>query len=259
MSDKITGKCKYCGKEYTRPYIMRHLASCKKRAAALEKEQNDTPCGYYELFIYGKYENAYWMVIEIKEDDTLRDLDQFLRDIWLECCGHLSSFFINGVLYDSMLGDDMFFYGSEPNRSMKDYQLKEVLKTEMKILYQYDFGSTTELVIEVRNYRKGFKQKEDITILSRNNPPVYMCSNCGKKPAVFVCPSCIYEGEGLLCKKCAKKYECDEDILLPVCNSPRMGVCGYEGSTYYPDQFVSDCEENVQKDNKQIKTSKKKL
>ena len=87
----------------------------------------------------------------------------------------------------------------------------------------------------------------------------FICVVIVKKTTVLVCTLCICKREGLLCKKCAKKYECDEDILLPVCNSPRMGVCGYEGSTYYPDQFVSDCEENVQKDNKQIKTSKKKL
>ena len=28
--------------------------------------------------------------------------------------------------------------------------------------------------------------------------------------------------------------------MLPVCNSPRMGVCGYEGSVRYDDQFAAD-------------------
>ena len=30
------------------------------------------------------------------------------------------------------------------------------------------------------------------------------------------------------------------EYFLPVCNSPRMGVCGYEGSKIYPDQFEPD-------------------
>ena len=41
--------------------------------------------------------------------------------------------------------------------------------------------------------------------------------------------------------------ELDEEIeveesgyLLPVTNSPRMGVCGYEGSDFYPNQFEPD-------------------
>jgi len=31
---------------------------------------------------------------------TLTDLDGFLRDIWLECCGHLSAFDIGTVRYE---------------------------------------------------------------------------------------------------------------------------------------------------------------
>lgn len=37
--------------------------------------------------------------------------------------------------------------------------------------------------------------------------------------------------------------ECYEpEFLLPICNSPGMGVCGYEGSDIYPDQFEADKE-----------------
>ena len=50
------------------------------------------------------------------------------------------------------------------------------------------------------------------------------------------------EGGGLLCEDCAKTHEGGEDMLLDVCNSPRMGVCGYTGSDIYPDQFMSDVE-----------------
>ena len=34
--------------------------------------------------------------------------------------------------------------------------------------------------------------------------------------------------------------EAEEVWLLPVTNSPRMGVCGYEGSSVYPEQFEPD-------------------
>lgn len=40
----------------------------------------------------------------------------------------------------------------------------------------------------------------------------------------------IWDGEGWLCESCAKNHECDEDMFLPVLNSPRTGVCGYTGS-----------------------------
>ena len=48
------------------------------------------------------------------------------------------------------------------------------------------------------------------------------------------------EGGRWLCEDCAKTHECGEEMLLPVCNSPRLGVCGYCGSNIYPDRFVPD-------------------
>ena len=42
--------------------------------------------------------------------DTLADLDDFLRAIWLECCGHLSEFTIGGTSYSSE-PEDYFYFG----------------------------------------------------------------------------------------------------------------------------------------------------
>ena len=36
------------------------------------------------------------------------------------------------------------------------------------------------------------------------------------------------------------KYAYADICFLPITNSPRMGVCGYEGSDIYPKQFESD-------------------
>ena len=47
--------------------------------------------------------------------------------------------------------------------------------------------------------------------------------------------------------ECEKEYEKEDygddfapEWLMPICNSPRMGVCGYEGSDVYPDDCVPD-------------------
>lgn len=240
MEQKIKGKCKYCGKEYTWSYMNRHLSSCKARKERLAEESGSRRCGYFQLAICPKYNREYWMFIEIRENATLNDLDFFLRDIWLECCGHLSAFEIEGTLYESMPAKDFFW--DTPSKSMK-HKLKDVLEKGMTIGYEYDFGSTTELVITVSNYRMGYQTKEKITILSRNNPHELVCSECGK-PAVAVCPVCIWSGGGYLCEECSETHGCGEEVLLDVCNSPRMGVCGYCGSEIYPDQFMADTEIN---------------
>lgn len=201
MAQRIKGKCKYCGKEYTMSYMNRHLSTCKERQDQLAAEKGSKMCGYFELAIYPKYNRDYWLFIEVKDS----------------------------------------FWG-EPAKSM-NYKLKTVLEKGMTIDYEYDFGSTTELMITVVNYRTGYWKKDNLTILSRNNPPLLICDECGSKPAVVICTECAWEGRGFLCENCAETHECGEEMMLNVCNSPRMGVCGYMGSDRYPDQFIPDPEQ----------------
>lgn len=60
------------------------------------------------------------------------------------------------------------------------HKLSTVLREGMTFRYEYDFGSTTELMITVVNYSKKALKKEKLTLLSRNNPHEYLCSECGK-------------------------------------------------------------------------------
>lgn len=138
------------------------------------------------------------------------------------------------------------------------YQLKNVLDVGIEFTYEYDFGSTTELVIKVLDYRKGRRTNERVTILSRNQPPKIMCSHCGENEAQCVRPEGYYNGTPFWCEDCiAGMYEEDskdgeqsdkqklycameEEFYLPICNSPRMGTCGYCGSEKYPEQFEPD-------------------
>lgn len=249
MAQQTRGLCKYCGKEYTRGGMLRHLAACKERKAALEKEDGKRKCGYFELVLCGKYDSAYWLIIEVSDTATLSDLDQFIRDIWVECCGHLSAFEINGEEYEAMSDVDCLW--GRPSKSM-EYKLKDVLAVGMRIGYEYDFGSTTELVIKVQDYRTGVCQQDEVTILSRNNPLEFVCSVCGKNKAKWILPERYYEGDVFRCEECLKtdsepdaesgdfEDEDFENYYLPVCNSPRMGVCGYEGSECFPDRFEPD-------------------
>ena len=133
MVKSTRGCCKYCGKEYTRTGMVKHLQSCKKRIDLCPKAAGTEK--YFELLLYGMHNKDYWLIIQIKENATLDDLDQFIRDIWVECCGHLSAFEIDGVRYDKMLDDD--FGWDEPAESM-DHKLKEILELDMLLGYEYD-------------------------------------------------------------------------------------------------------------------------
>lgn len=154
--------------------IAKHLQTCKKRVNLCEKAEKTEK--YFELLLYGAYNKDYWLIIQIKENATLDDLDRFIRDIWVECCGHLSVFEIDGVSYERKPDDD--FGWGEPAKST-NHTLKQVLTTGMIFNYEYDFGSTTEIMVKVLDHYSAQKQNEKVVILSRNNPPEFACSICG--------------------------------------------------------------------------------
>lgn len=245
MAVQTKGFCKYCGKEYTRGGMLRHLQACKKRNIRLATENGKRRCRYFQIVISDKYMKAYWLIIETSENTTLKELDKFIRDIWVECCGHLSMFTCDGVQYESCPNTDRFW--GPPSKNM-NYRLKDVVEVGDSISYEYDFGSTTELILSIHSCHEGEKKNNDIVILSRNNPPKIVCSNCEQNEAKWVDPQGYYEGLPFWCEKCINEgYGNDEEgeyyeseFLLPICNSPRMGVCGYEGSNIYADQFEPD-------------------
>jgi len=164
------------------------------------------------VLVKGYYLPEYWLHLKVASNSRLEDLDGFLRYIWLECCGHLSAF---------------SYQRSELGMGRK---LKDVLRPGMELLHEYDFGTTTELLVKVLGEYEGPMEKnEPVQILSRNEAPEILCDGCGKAPAVQVCTGCQWDGAGWLCQACAEDHECGEDMQLPVVNSPRVGVCGYAG------------------------------
>ena len=41
---------------------------------------------------------------------------------------------------------------------------------------------------------------------------------------------------------CIREQDINKYDLLPLCNSPRVGVCGYSGSRHFPEELVPDTE-----------------
>lgn len=119
-----------------------------------------------------------------------------------------------------------------------DYRLGKVLKVGTKFSYTYDFGSSTDLSLRVIAEREGamtdVNEDEDevVQILSRNEATVIPCRQCGK-PATRIVPGYGSVELGALCDTCKLKGDekdyISEEELLPIVNSPRVGVCGYTG------------------------------
>ena len=80
---KSEGVCIYCGKKYSKQGISRHLSTHLNQLPASEKHTA------LHLRVDG---GPYFLNLLVDAKATLSTLDEFLRDIWLECCGHLSRY-----------------------------------------------------------------------------------------------------------------------------------------------------------------------
>jgi len=217
-----TGTCNFCHGTFSKGTMTRHLSACKQRQAALQAQAARGKERQVKIFhLVADGYGPYWLHLEVRADATLAALDTFLRGIWLECCGHMSQFSIDGEDYVSSGARELGARGM-------NVTLEKVFYVGMTCDYEYDFGTTTELKLRVVAERVGERQREAVQVLARNDAPVFPCDACGKE-ATQVCTQCIYDGQGWLCDACVAEHECGEEMLLPVVNSPRVGMCGYEG------------------------------
>lgn len=104
------------------------------------------------------------MHLAVPANTKLQTLDQFLRDIWLECCGHLSAFEINGMRYSV---SPMAEYG-EIGMSKK---IGDILKPGSIFHHEYDFGSTTVLGVKAVSEFEANIKDISIKLLGRNDAP----------------------------------------------------------------------------------------
>jgi hypothetical protein len=219
------GICELCGERTSKAAMARHLASC----APSHDSRSGSPVELFQLRVEGKGAPMFWIDLEIKGDSPLRRLDELLRRNWLECCGHLSAFEVDGMRYSAVIDHEFDF---NPNERSMNAKVSDVLRPGQRFSYEYDFGSTTELRFRVLDTRPGVIGKPSARLLARNEAPVWPCSVCDEA-ATLVCPYCLYEGESFCCAKHAPEHPCAaEEVFLPVVNSPRMGVCGYTGEAY---------------------------
>ena len=203
---KSVGKCVFCEKPFAKRSISRHLGThletlpeeAKKKSLHLRVEAG-----------------PYFLNLLVSGSTSLGTLDDYLRKIWLECCGHLSQF--GYVRWDEEM--DM------------GTPIQKELEEGGGLWYAYDFGSTTELVVKCLG-EYPVATPEGIRLLSRNEPLEIWCDACGKKPALYIC-SVHWDEDSQFCEACSEKHEeeCEgaEYAMMEIYNSPRSGTCAYAG------------------------------
>lgn len=219
------GTCAYCGKEMAKSGMTRHLTTCTQRQEVIAKAENGKGESEFlcHLRVQDAYRSEFWLDLEMRGTKTLKSLDDYLRSIWLECCGHMSQFSLHGEGLTSEIG--------------KNRKIIDVFQRTRELEHIYDFGTTSETLVKLVDIRKGkATTSKAITLMARNNMPEEACITCGKS-ATHLCIECLIEEQtwGTLCDAHSKTHpheEYGEPIALV--NSPRLGMCGYDGPAEPP-------------------------
>ena len=218
--------------------MTRHLQSCIAKSG-LSPEAGGRRARSIHLFVEDDYRPEYWMHLAAPATIELGEIDQYLRDVWLECCGHLSSFFIGSAEYKWQIFEMDELFADFRGRQLKTMEvgLGSAAPPRTEFSYWYDYGTTSELTLRTVGELAG-NGSAQITLLARNDAPAFVCSICGA-PATWVSPA---YGDWIamtagLCDACAPTSQ----YRLPIVNSPRSGVCGYDG---VPIQIVDDDDSN---------------
>ncbi|MDD2695043.1 MAG: hypothetical protein PHD58_03865 [Anaerolineales bacterium] len=219
------GTCAYCSEVITKRGVTKHLDKCSRRlealqAAAASSQPVET---LWHLRVQDAYDKDFWLDLEMVGSASLDRLDKYLRAIWLECCSHLSKFTIGG------------WGGSDVGKARI---ANAVFVPGLVLRHLYDYGTTSETDIKVVDGWQGKPTtKHPIALLARNVQPEAVCQECGR-PAQWLCIECLYEEEyktGHLCEEHVKEHPHDNyGEPTPLFNSPRVGMCGYDGPAEPP-------------------------
>lgn len=219
------GVCLYCGAEFAKQGASKHLAACASRRTVIEKAELSKAAAetLLHLRIQAAYLKEFWLDIEMRGTATMEDLDFYLRAIWLECCGHLSRF-----AFDGWRGDELSI----------DLKIADVFQTDAELTHLYDFGTTSETLIKPVGTRTGKPPtKNPIALMARSLLPEVGCMSCDE-PAKWLCMECQidYDESGFLCAQHVKKHPHKKNYgpPFPLVNSPRLGMCGYDGPANPP-------------------------
>ena len=220
------GVCQLCRRTFRKSGMTSHLRRCLPRHAAATAGPPAAP-GIH-LVVEDVVRPEYWLHLAVAATATLQDLDTALRRIWLECCYHLSG----------------FRFGSAEPRNM-NVPVRQAAPPATRFRHDYDFSTPTELSLRsVAEIEVAIPEGSGgVMLLARNDAPSFKCVFCDQ-PAAYVTPGpedWIAMSAGI-CDRCRPNV--DPDWLLPVINSPRCGVCGYDGEPLIIAQSIADHDDN---------------
>ncbi|PKP61071.1 MAG: hypothetical protein CVT88_01200 [Candidatus Altiarchaeales archaeon HGW-Altiarchaeales-1] len=167
-----------------------------------------------------KHRKTLWRRIEIRDDQTLGDLDSIMRDAFKhDDSDHLSEFYP-----DQSCRNGFGEIDPDGGGSGADIKLRKIGVCEgTKLGYVYDFGDYIEHILAFEGVKNVEENVKYPRITDKSKTKNHYCDSCkekGKKSvATYVCVDCSDDAEKTVyvCEECAEKEHEDhqiEDILF---------------------------------------------
>ncbi len=168
-----------------------------------------------------KNRTGIWRRIEIKDDQTLGDLDHIMREAFNhDIEDHLSEFFASNVWRSEGFGEiEPGGDGAGATKKIDELELVEGSTIE----YVYDFGNDIQHVIKLEKFVEPVDGAKYPRITSKNKSRNRYCVSCKKIQkktiATWICVDCTEEEQKqiLLCEDCLEEEHEDhyaEELLL---------------------------------------------
>ena len=155
--DNSLGWCHSCGGEVRADDAAEHVHSClinRAHSRYIVPDVDERYARSQPIMLWVRSEQRrHWMALIVQPTTSLRQIDQFLRDRWLECCGHMSHFEIGDVQYSACVlgpGDTPMFGAdlAEPDEQHIIHTVGETVAPGQQFRHEFDYGDTTCLELQ---------------------------------------------------------------------------------------------------------------
>ena len=264
-ADNSLGLCHLCGNAVRAEDVGNHIRSCVTTAVQSKFANRDwhpNRVGDCTVLVGVRGgDPRLWLSLAVRPTANLRQLDQFLRDVWLECCGHMSHFEIGGARYSARIPghsdiDPIDFGVANTDEGHMMYTVDQTIREGELFRHEYDHDDPTYLYLECLailpapyhvlpelidppDPAEGHTD-DFISILARNLPPGH-CFICGSAArwSYYENPYIRTQQEQsgssgfppFFCDDCAPRNA----TLTQLRNSPRVGAHCYDNVHNQPE------------------------
>lgn len=219
----MTGRCFLCGRTFSQDAMAAHLSACRPQTG-----------GGQPLFLFqirdAYFPETFWLFLEMPPAAPLAALDEALRQVWVDCCGHASRFVIGGATYGRRPRASIvnLVLDEQTHVAPMSPPLAELLTVGQEADYAYDEVWPTELKVRLLAAYPGEAPHEAFRVVARNYKPPRTCRLCHRPAAWLLTNAWPLEP---YCDAHARAHPAWEqpDAFLPYVNSPRVGLCVYRG------------------------------